>query len=152
MLRFGAVFDRFGGVFDHFWRRFRLLLAHFLMVFGSFLIVFGSFKGPFNRCRIGHLAPDAISRSWLWSLKHAKPLLLRHFSLSLTIIQVEASGVPPKRSKTTPFSIVSAPFSIVSAPIRSIRIQMLQSSTIHTPWVNYLPLKACVAIIFQEGR
>ena len=37
------------------------------------------------------------------------------FQRSLTIIQVEASWVPPKRSKTTPFLIVSAPFSIVSA-------------------------------------
>ena len=35
---------------------------------------------------------------------------------SLTIIQVGHAWVPPKRSKTTPFSIVSAPFSIVSAP------------------------------------
>ena len=36
--------------------------------------------------------------------------------MSKLIIQIEASWVPPKRSKTTPFSIVSAPFSIVSAP------------------------------------
>ena len=76
---------------------------------------------------------------------------------SLTIIQVVHSWVPPKRSKTTPFSIVSAPFSIENGaetiengaetkhlnstrtarppkgPGSSSRIQMLKSSRLRKP-------------------